>query len=101
MLKYLKKENFLYILLLPDIITFFFIYISLSLIYKLEIILLILTYILIRVLIILSTFFLLYIINKAIKNNNISKILKIILRYGVFYLSIRIIAYYPLFILFM
>jgi len=80
MFKYLEKEDFLSIMLLPDIIAF----------------LLIIS----KFLIFLLTYFLLYTINETGKNDVTKGRLKIILRYAIFYLSIRVFASSSLFLMF-
>ncbi|MDO5089005.1 MAG: hypothetical protein Q4D53_04385 [Leptotrichiaceae bacterium] len=102
MFKYLAKEKFLNILLLPDItaLPFIFIHMFYIVVYP-ELIYLLLIYVLIRALILASAFFLLYIINETVKIKFINKSLKLILKYGIFSLSMGVMASYPMFILFM
>ena len=101
MFKYLEKEDFLSIMLLPDIIAFLLIISKfLILLFYIELFLVLIQYIVIRLLIFLLTYFLLYTINETGKNNVTKGRLKIILRYAIFYLSIRVFASSSLFLMF-
>jgi len=57
-------------------------------------------YIVVRLLIFLLTYFLLYTINETGKNDITKGRLKIILRYAIFYLSVRVFASSSLFLMF-
>ena len=93
MFKYLEKEDFLSMMLLPDIAALLFIMSKfLILLFYPELFLVLIQYIFIRLLIFLLTYFLLYAINE--------RRLKIVLRYAIFYLSIRVFASSPLFLMF-
>ena len=101
MFKYLEKEDFLSMMLLPDIAALLFI-ISKFLIFLFypELFLVLIQYIVVRLLIFLLTYFLLYTINETGKNDITKGRLKIILRYAIFYLSIRVFASSSLFLMF-
>ena len=91
MFKYLEKEEFLSMMLLLDIIAFLLI---------ISKFLVLIQYIVVRLLIFLLTYFLLYTINETGKNDITKGRLKIILRYAIFYLSIRVFASSSLFLMF-
>ena len=92
MFKYLEKEDFLSMMLLPDIAALLFIMSKfLIFLFYPELFL---------VLIFLLTYFLLYAINETGKNDVTKRRLKIVLRYAIFYLSIRVFASSPLFLMF-
>ena len=101
MFKYLEKEEFLSMMLLLDIIAFLLIISKfLVLLFYIELFLVLIQYIFIRLLIFLLTYFLLYAINETGKNDVIKRRLKIVLRYVIFYLSIRVFASSTLFLMF-
>ena len=101
MFKYLEKEDFLSMMLLPDIAALLFIMSKfLILLFYSELFLVLIQYIFIRLLIFLLTYFLLYAINETGKNDVIKRRLKIVLRYVIFYLSIRVFASSTLFLMF-
>ena len=91
MFKYLEKEDFLSMMLLPDVIAFLLI---------ISKFLVLIQYIVVRLLIFLLTYFLLYTINETGKNDITKGRLKIILRYAIFYLSIRVFVSSSLFLMF-
>ena len=101
MFKYLEKEEFLSMMLLLDIIAFLLIISKfLVLLFYIELCLVLIQYIVVRLLIFLLTYFLLYTINETGKNDITKGRLKIILRYAIFYLSIRVFASSSLFLMF-
>ena len=101
MFKYLEKEDFLSLMLLPDIAALLFIMSKfLILLFYPELFLVLIQYIVVRLLIFLLTYFLLYTINETGKNDITKGRLKIILRYAIFYLSIRVFASSSLFLMF-
>ena len=101
MFKYLEKEDFLSMMLLPDVIAFLLIISKfLVLLFYPELFLVLIQYIVVRLLIFLLTYFLLYTINETGKNDITKGRLKIILRYAIFYLSIRVFASSSLFLMF-
>ena len=101
MFKYLEKEDFLSLMLLPDIAALLFIMSKfLILLFYPELFLVLIQYIFIRLLIFLLTYFFLYAINETGKNDVIKRRLKIVLRYAIFYLSIRVFASSTLFLMF-
>ena len=101
MFKYLEKEDFLSMMLLPDVIAFLLIISKfLVLLFYIELFLVLIQYIFIRLLIFLLTYFFLYAINETGKNDVIKRRLKIVLRYAIFYLSIRVFASSSLFLMF-
>ena len=112
MFKYLEKEEFLSMMLLLDIIAFLLIiskffsrfldklFLFLVLLFYIELFLVLIQYIVVRLLIFLLTYFLLYTINETGKNDITKGRLKIILRYAIFYLSIRVFASSSLFLMF-
>ena len=101
MFKYLEKEDFLSMMLLPDITALLFIMSKFwILLFYPEWFLVLIQYIFIRLLIFLLTYFLLYAINETGKNDVIKRRLKIVLRYVIFYLSIRVFASSTLFLMF-
>ena len=101
MFKYLEKEDFLSLMLLPDIAALLFIMSKfLIFLFYPELFLVLIQYIVIRLLIFLLTYFLLYTINETGKNDVTKGRLKIILQYAIFYLSIRVFASSSLFLMF-
>ena len=101
MFKYLEKEDFLSMMLLPDIAALLFIMSKfLILLFYPELFLVLIQYIVVRLLIFLLTYFLLYTINETGKNDITKGRLKIILRYAIFYLSVRVFASSSLFLMF-
>ena len=101
MFKYLEKEDFLSLMLLPDIAALLFIMSKfLIFLFYPELFLVLIQYIVVRLLIFLLTYFLLYTINETGKNDITKGRLKIILRYAIFYLSIRVFASSSLFLMF-
>ena len=101
MFKYLEKEDFLSLMLLPDIAALLFIMSKfLILLFYPELFLVLIQYIVVRLLIFLLTYFLLYTINETGKNDITKGRLKIILRYAIFYLSVRVFASSSLFLMF-
>ena len=99
MFKYLEKEDFLSMMLLPDVIALI-ISKFLVLLFYIELFLVLIQYIVVRLLIFLLTYFLLYTINETGKNDITKGRFKIILRYAIFYLSIRVFASSSLFLMF-
>ena len=84
MFKYLEKEDFLSMMLLPDIAALLFIMSKfLIFLFYPELFLVLIQYIVVRLLIFLLTYFLLYTINETGKNDITKGRLKIILRYAI------------------
>ena len=84
MFKYLEKEDFLSLMLLPDIAALLFIMSKfLIFLFYPELFLVLIQYIFVRLLIFLLTYFLLYTINETGKNDITKGRLKIILRYAI------------------
>ena len=89
MIKYLKKENFFDILLLPDILMliFFIMYI----VFVPNLIVALFIYAIAKFLMLFFIFILLSFINKNIKNQSLSQWFKLLLKYTAFYLNIKLV----------
>ena len=89
MIKYLKKENFFDILLLPDILMliFFIMYI----VFVPNLIVALFIYAIAKFLMLFFIFILLSFINKNMKNQSLSQWFKLLLKYTAFYLSIKLV----------
>ena len=89
MIKYLKKENFFDILLLPDILMliFFIMYI----VFVPNLIAVLFIYAIAKFLMLFFIFILLSFINKNMKNQSLSQWFKLLLKYTAFYLNIKLV----------
>ena len=89
MIKYLKKENFFDILLLPDILMliFFIMYI----VFVPNLIVALFIYAIAKFLMLFFIFILLSFINKNMKNQSLSQWFKLLLKYTAFYLNIKLV----------
>ena len=89
MIKYLKKENFFDILLLPDILMliFFIMYI----VFVPNLIAALFIYSIAKFLMLFFIFILLSFINKNMKNQSLSQWFKLLLKYTAFYLNIKLV----------
>ena len=89
MIKYLKKENFFDILLLPDILMliFFIMYI----VFVPNLIVALFIYAIAKFLMLFFIFILLSLINKNMKNQSLSQWFKLLLKYTAFYLNIKLV----------
>ena len=89
MIKYLKKENFFDILLLPDILMliFFIMYI----VFVPNLIVALFIYAIAKFLMLFFIFILLSFINKNMKNQSLSHWFKLLLKYTAFYLNIKLV----------
>ena len=89
MIKYLKKENFFDILLLPDILMliFFIMYI----VFMPNLIAALFIYVIAKFLMLFFIFILLSFINKNMKNQSLSQWFKLLLKYTAFYLNIKLV----------
>ncbi len=89
MIKYLKKENFFDILLLPDILMliFFIMYI----VFVPNLIAALFIYAIAKFLMLFFIFILLSFINKNMKNQSLSQWFKLLLKYTAFYLNIKLV----------
>ena len=89
MIKYLKKENFFDILLLPDILMliFFILYI----VFMPNLIAALFIYVIAKFLMLFFIFILLSFINKNMKNQSLSQWFKLLLKYTAFYLNIKLV----------
>ena len=89
MIKYLKKENFFDILLLPDILMliFFIMYI----VFVPNLIVALFIYAIAKFLMLFFIFILLSFINKNMKNQSLNQWFKLLLKYTAFYLNIKLV----------
>ena len=89
MIKYLKKENFFDILLLPDILMliFFIMYI----VFVSNLIAALFIYAIAKFLMLFFIFILLSFISKNMKNQSLSQWFKLLLKYTAFYLNINLV----------
>ena len=89
MIKYLKKENFFDILLLPDILMliFFIMYI----VFVSNLIAALFIYEIAKFLMLFFIFILLSFISKNMKNQSLSQWFKLLLKYTAFYLNIKLV----------
>ena len=89
MIKYLKKENFFDILLLPDILMliFFIMYI----VFVPNLIVALFIYAIAKFLMLFFIFILLSFISKNMKNQSLSQWFKLLLKYTAFYLNIKLV----------